>query len=404
MVGRRLRAGFTLVELLVVIAIIGILIALLLPAIQAAREAARRSQCTNNLKQIGVALNAYHDSYGRFPINGMHDGNVGWTQRGSQHTRLLPFMEQQQIYNLLNFQLGMGNDNVSWTTNTGRAIGPPWVGTPNPGEFYLRSQQIPTFICPSDKGQGLVANGNPFGYINYGASVGAQSGSSRWVYYVQQFYGTSPYASQCPDCANMPSGDWFGRGETTDTNASWTMFGGEGYVNTGSRTGISGVFTRVGEDGPGGMGTNTRWPNGWGCYNWAAAIKDITDGTANVIAYGETRPVCMDHGTNGWMDSNQGCTWVHTTVPINFPTCLQEPIPVGGILGSWDTSSIAPLYAHDNWNTSQGFKSKHPGGAQFVFCDGSVHFLQETINFDTYQRLGDRGDGKNLDPAQLGFQ
>jgi prepilin-type N-terminal cleavage/methylation domain-containing protein/prepilin-type processing-associated H-X9-DG protein len=393
----RSRAGFTLVELLVVIAIIGILIALLLPAIQAAREAARRSQCTNNLKQIGIALNAYHDVFGRFPINGMLNGTVGWTQRGSQHTRLLPFMEQQKIYNILNFQLGLANDYVSWTTNEGR-IGPPWVITLGPGEQYVRSSQISTFVCPSDTGQQMAANQNPFGWINYGASNGAQYGSAHYgVYYVQTFYGTSPYAAQMGNASGAMYGDWFGRGTTGDTNGSWTQ---AGETNNGWGTGVSGVFERVGNDN---TVRNSRWPQGWGCETWAAAIKDVTDGTANVIAMGEVRPSCMDHGVNGWMDTNQGATWVHTTVPINFPTCLNEPIP-NGSLGNWNTHATAPLYAHDNWNTSQGFKSKHPGGAQFVFCDGSVHFLQETINFDTYQRLGDRGDGKTVDPTQLQLQ
>jgi prepilin-type processing-associated H-X9-DG protein len=257
---------------------------------------------------------------------------------------------------------------------------------------------VPSFVCPTDKGQQAAANGNNFGFINYGACNGAQYGSAQFgVYYVQTYYGTSPYQAQCPQCPNMPYGDWFGRGETGDSNASWTQQG-EGYP--GSGTGISGIFARVGEDQ---YGVNSRWPTGWGCQTWAASIKEVTDGTANVIAYGEVRPICSDHGTNGWMDANQGATWIHTSVPINFPTCINEPIP-NGTLGSWNVPNpTPPLYAHNNWNTSHGFKSKHPGGAQFVFADGSVHFLQETINFDTYQRLGDRGDGKTVDPAGLGF-
>src|SRR5215469_12425747 len=101
----RSRSGFTLVELLVVIAIIGILIALLLPAVQAAREAARRSTCTNNLKQIGLALNSYHDVYGRLPKNGVDTDDAGWTQRGSQTTRMLPYLELGQMFNLLNFNV-----------------------------------------------------------------------------------------------------------------------------------------------------------------------------------------------------------------------------------------------------------------------------------------------------------
>ncbi|MGH7140004.1 MAG: DUF1559 domain-containing protein, partial [Pirellulales bacterium] len=113
-------AAFTLVELLVVIAIIGILIALLLPAVQAAREAARRAQCTNNLKQIGIALHDYHDVYGKFPMNGAYSDQFtqswAWTQRGAQTFRLLPYMEQLQIYNCVNFSQGEMNQpqSVEW--------------------------------------------------------------------------------------------------------------------------------------------------------------------------------------------------------------------------------------------------------------------------------------------------
>src|SRR5204862_8363683 len=107
--------GFTLVELLRVIAIIGVLVALLLPAVQAAREAARRMQCTNNLKQIGLAIHNYHDAQGRFP-SGFIFQAPGMANRAdrpnraagfSWHTFILPQLEQQNLYNQLNFQLGM---------------------------------------------------------------------------------------------------------------------------------------------------------------------------------------------------------------------------------------------------------------------------------------------------------
>ena len=102
------RKAFTLVELLVVIAIIGILIALLLPAVQAAREAARRSQCTNNLKQIGIALHNYHDTFKVFPPGGLwytnSTGNANWVRnRGSMLLHILPFVEQQSLYDAFDF-------------------------------------------------------------------------------------------------------------------------------------------------------------------------------------------------------------------------------------------------------------------------------------------------------------
>ena len=97
---RRLFRGFTLVELLVVIAIIGILIALLLPAVQAAREAARRSQCSNNLKQLGLAFHNYHDIYKQFPINNLSWQNPINAAQGSHLVRLFPFMEQQPAWDV----------------------------------------------------------------------------------------------------------------------------------------------------------------------------------------------------------------------------------------------------------------------------------------------------------------
>ncbi|HET6882441.1 MAG TPA: DUF1559 domain-containing protein, partial [Pirellulales bacterium] len=125
------RKGFTLVELLVVIAIIGILIALLLPAVQAARESARRTQCNNNLKQFGVALHNYHDAFHRLPAS---DSGV-WNASGSltntdisDHARLLPYMEQANVYQFVNF-------NVKWN---------------DPLNVVAAATRVGTFMCPSD--------------------------------------------------------------------------------------------------------------------------------------------------------------------------------------------------------------------------------------------------------------
>ena len=130
------RLAFTLVELLVVIAIIGILVALLLPAVQAAREAARRMQCSNNMKQIGLALHNYHDIYKAFPSTycGVSDPvNGGWsynTFRGSEKVRLLPFIEQQSVYDAINF--GYNTDDQRFPNNT-----------------LIRETVVAGFRCPS---------------------------------------------------------------------------------------------------------------------------------------------------------------------------------------------------------------------------------------------------------------
>lgn len=129
--------GFTLVELLVVITIIGILIALLLPAVQSAREAARRLQCSNNLKQLGLALHNYHSAWNQLPMNG-YDGIGGWFCRHSAHkgsvlVKLLPYIEQTALYDQLDF-----DDDVMYST-----LGD---GT------YVHEVSIPLFVCPSDSG------------------------------------------------------------------------------------------------------------------------------------------------------------------------------------------------------------------------------------------------------------
>jgi prepilin-type processing-associated H-X9-DG protein len=126
----------------------------------------------------------------------------------------------------------------------------------------------------------------------------------------------------------------------------------------------------------------------------AAKIGDIKDGTANTIAMGEILPHKGDHSWNGWMHFNS--IWIATTAPINFPIVgIGEP--------GWNSSTNPQGLQNNNgegcngwrnWQTSQGFKSEHPGGAQFVFADGSTHFLPETIDYRNYQRLGDRRDGE----------
>ncbi len=140
---RNPRRGFTLIELLVVIAIIGILIALLLPAVQAAREAARRAECMNNLKQIGLALHTYHDVHGAFPPGQLPGTNV------SAISRILPYLEQNVLFNALNSDIGIDD----------------------PANNTVRTTQLTVFLCPSDVDNPMPARGAA---TNYHANKGTE--------------------------------------------------------------------------------------------------------------------------------------------------------------------------------------------------------------------------------------
>jgi prepilin-type processing-associated H-X9-DG protein len=149
---------------------------------------------------------------------------------------------------------------------------------------------------------------------------------------------------------------------------------------------------------PGNARSDCPWPDRisgvFARCTWAARYRQIPDGLSKTIAMGEVRGWCSGFlWTLGWVDSEG--MWFATTAPINYPTCPGENgVPnnpgVGGT-GCHDTQN--------SWNTAMGFKSSHPGGAQFVFCDGSVHFLADDINQTTYQALGDRHDGVMVDAS-----
>jgi len=343
------RRGFTLVELLVVIAIIGILVGLLLPAVQAAREAARRMSCSNNLKQFGLALHNYESAHKSFPTGSFPHQAPGWGNtfsQGSQLVKLLPFVEQAPLFNLLNFSnipiIGTpghpGGGISAQMSNFGYGH-QAWV-TVAPAPFQL---DLPIFRCPSDPYTNLPTQSN----ANYTLSMGNQN---------------MPDGGRCPGPIVTIPGQ---NGNNLGTNSS----AGHGDIGaSASGSNISGVTSRFGQ--------------------WSARLRDLTDGTSNVIAMGEYRPRCGDH-PQYFTWSHWNGAWMATTAPINQNTCGGEG------LGKDDTTGGAEDCNHfRTWNMSMGFKSLHTGGAQFVLGDGSVHFIPATIDYMTYQRLGDRRDGQ----------
>lgn len=299
--------GFTLIELLVVIAIIAVLIALLLPAVQSAREAARRAQCTNNLKQLALAAANYSDQIGAFPrglywqpLSGAYAGYIG--TGGGLLQPLLPFMEQTQIYNSINFSVNFFyNDNST-----------------------LHGVGVSTLWCPSD---GTIADKKDVSTLMF------ENPPAGGVIYMQY----SSYRGN--------SGPWFNWTIPTRSNANFAQAVANGI----------GIFS---------IESHT-------------TLASITDGTSNTMMFSE-----IAHGMlttadqtnwNWWTSGNYGDVQYTTMYPLNPQKRLQNL----GVAGNG-----APIF-------SGSASSFHPGGANFAFCDGSVHFLKDSIDCWPLQLQGD---------------
>lgn len=321
------RQAFTLVELLVVIAIIGVLIALLLPAVQQAREAARRLQCQSNMKQLGLALHNYHDTHGTFPIGGTDVPNNWYSPPDvGMLARILPFLEQSALYDQMDLKGELPASSYASATYHRRVPYQLIDGT------QVRRIKLSVFQCPTDP---LEIVGD-WAQSNYGISTGSQ-------------HFTSSGSSSC-----QPFNVYAEKGGTGTGNGNWG--------DTLDKMKLSGMGNRFGV---------------------AIRFQDITDGTSNTIHFGETIGGCTHDYRTSWSSSHPVFT---TVTPLNdFTTCTN--------LGK--TPSNPACTAANQYNYAKGFRSLHPGGAHFVFADGSVRFLSETMDHaQTFQRLGGRADGE----------
>jgi prepilin-type N-terminal cleavage/methylation domain-containing protein/prepilin-type processing-associated H-X9-DG protein len=364
---RSISGGFTLIELLVVIAIIAVLIALLLPAVQSAREAARRAQCVNNLKQLGLAFANYEGTTGVFPLGAMtgvtNAANSGWGQQLNNNgvswvALTLPYFEQTNIYNSINFQtyvntsLGTADFATAWYTKIATLQCPSdgdqdgFRGDGYSGAGGLGQYCVTPAPLPPGGGAPMVPVTNYIASFGDNYCIGALT--------MGTFFPTETPYTTWPPVAGQPRIGWPGyQGTYADINAMLPPVGAPGVLR--------GMFDCT--------------------TNQVVRLASVTDGTSNTIAAGEALPA-QRADDNVWQYSANADG---TTVPINYPTPLNCDTA-----GGFGTPNWASRCSYAN----TGFKSHHPGGANFVFVDGSVHFLKQSIAMTTYCALGSRNGGE----------
>ena len=330
--------GFTLIELLVVIAIIAVLIALLLPAVQQAREAARRTQCKNNLKQLGLACHNYLDNYKQFPQN--YDGR-GFLENSGQGWQggtgcfgwlvmSLPYLDQAPLYNQFNFsdQGGTpGQGSRGWTSNV---------------NIVPAQSIVNAFMCPSNPqatkqgvgvagcGGGGTPNGVQVGRTDYTGSMGFIAGD--WRSCLVQDGGSIPLTKANPAGPGVVLDAW---GNTT------TVYLG----------GMNGVFSFAG----------------------TAKISDIVDGTSNTILMMEDH-----HWSRGKAQPTEVSVDVGWASPMQISTVA---------------NLVNQNYGNPDPQKCHGISSTHVGGAHVAMADGSVRFISENVGVVVLQAIATRGAG-----------
>jgi len=335
---RRRPFGFTLIELLVVIAIIGVLIALLLPAVQQAREAARRAQCANNLKQIGLALQNYESTYSKFPYQGAYPAMATASDSWAVHSRLLPFIERESTTMLINFEVAANTQDE------------------------VTRQRIPTYICPSDDKDFLKA----------ATSATGAGAINRW-----------------PHCYGANLGTWM----VWDPN---TGKGGDGAIPVisqfsrplGAKNFSDGLsktiafahvkmlqYNRV---------SNTALP-----ANTPPPV-DIPTALAPGGTLNDTVPAS---GHTSWTEAQT----FHTGVTFVFtPNTKLIAIGTSGAEQDIDQltsreGSSATRISYDVVNS----RSFHPGGVNVVMMDGSVQFVSDSVSLAVWRAAATRDGGES---------
>jgi prepilin-type N-terminal cleavage/methylation domain-containing protein len=326
------RKAFTLIELLVVIAIIAVLIALLLPAVQQAREAARRTQCKNHLKQLGLAIHNYHDTF----VTTVPPGYINLTLAGTLsgwgwNTMLLPYLDQAPLYNTLtagtlNFSSGLGSlTTTAAPTGTIQSI-------------------LNALRCPSDPAQSIVA--------------------------VNLIQGTAP----------TPNPTQFGRSNYVGV-AGWdpsnpttgaTAFAIGVYSNPSPPAGYS-ALTVVADQFGGTFGANSR-----------RGFRDMTDGTSNIIVVGERYTPATTTAAAAVLGDAEWAGVTANNTPVGQAMALGEATL--RINYGFSSTAQRPI--------TSGFGSMHTGGCHFLMGDGAVRFVSENVDLTTLRNLSRVSDGQ----------
>ncbi|WZO99359.1 DUF1559 domain-containing protein [Isosphaeraceae bacterium EP7] len=355
------RRGFTLIELLVVISIIAVLIALLLPAVQSARESARRMQCTNNLKQIGLAMHNYHSAIGSFPlgnslnVQGDTPGDLALWNSWSTQGMLLSYLEQTPLYNSINFNFG------------------PYPTGPFSNLNSTSSNTVlNTFLCPSDPNSGAGKAGSGGNINNYAASFGATTtNGSGWedsatprnhqtatgssgMFTFSQAYGVQ-------DCTDGTS--------NTLAFAEWLV--GDGRQSAGSK--YRGNM-EMGDTSP-----------GTGYLNALGNLVQVQSNIATCRTKFQNEPNTAD----STISDLKGWRWALGCYGFGSFNTVQIP---NDTVGGCRTGSGPQAWADGGW--AVGASSSHPGGINTLFADGSCKFVKSTINHATWMSIGTRSGGE----------
>jgi prepilin-type N-terminal cleavage/methylation domain-containing protein/prepilin-type processing-associated H-X9-DG protein len=348
------KRGFTLIELLVVIAIIAVLIALLLPAVQAAREAARRMQCVNNLKQIGLAMHNYHDANNTFPMGCSSasysgPGVYNVKQNFSAHVAMLPAMGETPIYNAFNLNWGCEDSNtvICYFINS-----------------TAQNSQIKSFVCPSDPNAGIADHNGTTNTNNYYASVGT---TMNWPQINNKSLNVT--SINWPSTGMFTMQQSYGVNTVTDGTSNTVAFAEAVVGNQQLQQGQK----RIGLNSVGGL-------------------------TASLLLDAETNPTLAQAGVqacnqawssrSGSIDRQRGENWSHGCMAmtlfntVSTPNQSQDEWTHCSSIGS---GALSALSNADSW---------HSGGINALMGDGSVKFVKDAISQATWWALGTKANGE----------